>query len=369
MRRVTSTRDDLLAMAATLRKALGTQGHPGAPATDAQWRAQWPALAALGIAAFCIPEDCGGFGTEVPAALMAARELGAALHGSPYPAMIAASCALTRWLDHGTGPRHLVAEAVTSGTHVPTLAFLGPGAVVPAGDGRVSPRVTGRAHLVAGAASADSFLVLPHGGDALLFIRRDEACTVSCVDEFDVTRDSGDVDFREAIAMPLKAPPGGRALVERLHGLLLAGDTLGGLSRMLDRTVGYAAQRSTFGTVIGGYQAVQHRLVDHAIELRGMSLLADEAAAQLAGGALLAGGAVLAGKTVGADRAVLLAQASVTAGALPLLHDLVQLTGAIGFTWEYGLHLYERRAHLDARLGRGPRRARRLLAEQAGWSS
>jgi alkylation response protein AidB-like acyl-CoA dehydrogenase len=101
---------------------------------------------------------------------------------------------------------------------------------------------------------------------------------------------------------------------------------------------------------------VQHRLVDHAVALRGMSLLADEAAALLAVGA------------AGADRAVLLAEASVAAQALPLLHDLVQLTGAIGFTWEYGLHVYERRAHLNARLGRNPRRARRLLAGTEGWT-
>jgi len=345
---MTTTRDDLLAMAATLRKALDT------PAAFPQWRAQWPALAELGIAGFCVPEDCEGFGAEVPAALMAARELGAALHGSPYPALVAASYALTRW--RGDGQRQPVAAEISSGTHVPTLAFLGPGAVVAPPDGGVIPLVHGRAHLVAGAVSADSFLALPPGGDTLLLILRDETCTVARVHEFDVTRDIGDVDFGGATAVPLKAPPGGRARVERLHGLLLAGDTLGGLSRMLDRTVGYAAQREAFGKAIGGYQAVQHRLVDHTIALRGMSLLADEAATQLAA------------EAPGADRAALLAAASVTAGALPLLHDLVQLTGAIGFTWEYGLHLHERRAHLDARLGRGPRQARRLLAEGEGWT-
>jgi alkylation response protein AidB-like acyl-CoA dehydrogenase len=311
----------------------------------------------------CAAENCGGFGSEVPAALVAARELGAALHGSPYPAIVAASYALTRWLDEERRPQ--VANAVISGTHVPTLAFLGPAAigalaVVPEARGL---RVNGRAHLVAGAADADSLLALPPDGDTLLFIRPDETCTVTRVHELDVTRGIGDVAFDGTLAVPLATPPGGQALVERLYGLLLAGDTLGGLSRMLDRTVAYAAGRTAFGKVIGGYQAVQHRLVDHTIRLRGMSLLADEAAAQLGKEALLTGGAA------GADRAVLLAEASVAAEALPLLHDLVQLTGAIGFTWEYGLHLYERRTHLNDRLGRNPRSARRLLAEHEGWAS
>ncbi|UGQ11928.1 hypothetical protein LO772_35100 [Yinghuangia sp. ASG 101] len=52
-----------------------------------------------------------------------------------------------------------------------------------------------------------------------------------------------------------------------------------------------------------------------------------------------------------------------------MLHDLVQLTGAIGFTWEYGLHLYERRAHLDTRLGHNPRHALLALARTEGWAS
>jgi len=224
-------------------------------------------------------------------------------------------------------------------------------------------RVTGRAHAVAAPAGADSFLALPSGGDALLVIRPDETCTVTRGREFDVTREVGEVTFDGTPAVPLTVPPGGRLLVERLHGLLLAGDTLGGASQMLNRTVAYAARRTAFGKPIGGQQAVQHRLVDHTIRLRGMSLLADEAATGLAGEALPAGGAK------GAGRAAALAEASVAAGALALLHDLVQLTGAIGFTWEYGLHLYERRAHVNARLGRNPRRARRLLAEQAGWRS
>jgi alkylation response protein AidB-like acyl-CoA dehydrogenase len=349
---MTTTRDDLLAMAAALRKALGA-GVEGGAAPDPGWRARWPVLAGLGLAGLCAAPDRGGFGAEVPAALVAARELGAALDGSPYPAMVAASYALTRWLAPELGEE--IADAVISGAHVPTLACLDSAATVAEHSGGL--RVTGRAHVVAAPAAADSFLVLPSGGDALLFIRRDETCTVTGGRELDVTREVGEVAFDGAPAVPLAVPPGGRPLVERLHGLLLAGDTLGGASRMLDRTVAYAAGRMAFGKAIGGQQAVQHRLVDHTIRLRGMSLLADEAATGLARGA------------EGAGRAVALAEASVAGGGLTLLHDLVQLTGAIGFTWEYGLHLYERRAHVNARLGRNPRRARRLLAEQAGWRS
>ena len=59
---------------------------------------------------------------------------------------------------------------------------------------------------------------------------------------------------------------------------------------------------------------------------------------------------------------------SVHGNAVRILHDLLQLTGAIGFTWEYGLHFYERRAHHDARLAGGSRAAVRSLVEIEGWS-
>src|SRR5579859_6013445 len=95
-RPMTATRGDLLALAATLREALDAGagardpgGPDGGPGRD--WRAGWPGLAALGIAGLCVAEDCAGLGREVPAALLAARELGASLHGSPYPAAAAAS--------------------------------------------------------------------------------------------------------------------------------------------------------------------------------------------------------------------------------------------------------------------------------------
>jgi alkylation response protein AidB-like acyl-CoA dehydrogenase len=159
--------------------------------------------------------------------------------------------------------------------------------------------------------------------------------------------------------VPVAADPGGSTRVELLYGLLLAGDTLGGLSRTLDRTVAYARDRTAFGKPIGAFQAVQHRLVDHTLRLRGMTLLAAEAAALLAEDAAVGT----------ASRRVLVTEAAVASGSVAMLHDLLQLTGAIGFTWEYGLHYYERRAHLNARLGRNPRRALSALARLEGWAA
>jgi alkylation response protein AidB-like acyl-CoA dehydrogenase len=67
-------------------------------------------------------------------------------------------------------------------------------------------------------------------------------------------------------------------------------------------------------------------------------------------------------------RAVALAEVGVNGSAGHILHDLLQLTGGIGFTWEYGLHLHQRRVHQDARLSGNPRAAVRALATIEGWA-
>ncbi len=348
---MTASREELAELCRALEGAVGIGSADDAPRLDDDWRKRWRTLAELGVSSFCIPEELGGLGNEAAAAFVASLVLGAALHGSPYPALVAASFALARWLD--PSERKGACVAIASGERLPTLAFLDPSARVVETAGEA--RLDGCARLVLGAADADAFLVLPSGSPGMYFLGARDGCSLANEHAFDPTRSAADVVFHGARATPLSAGQGERRLTERLFGLLLAGDALGGAERMLERTRLHALERCAFGRPIGGFQAVQHRLVDHTLQLRGMRLLASDAA-----DAMTRGGAE-------AVRAVLLAEAAVAGGALHILHDLLQLTGAIGFTWEHGLHFYERRAHLDARLGRNPRAALRSLAACEGW--
>ena len=345
---MTTSAAELAELRGALRRALGS-APDAVPAPDPEWRARWPLLAELGVLAFCVPEERGGFGNEVEAALVASRELGAALHGSPYAAAVAATAALARSPDPG------IVEAVLAGEHLPVLAFLDPGSE--AVDTVGGLRLHGHARLVAGADECDSFVLTARDRNGFLLVTRGDGEAIESVPTFDVTRSCVDVVFRDAPARRVDVTSETHAMIESLHGLLLAGDALGALEVAHARTTAYARDRKAFGKAIGGFQAVQHRLVDHAVRIRGLSLLADAAAEALAPGA------------PDADRQVLLAEAGVARHAVAILHDLVQLTGAIGFTWEYGLHYSERRAHLDARLGRNPRRALLALALREGWRS
>jgi len=63
-----------------------------------------------------------------------------------------------------------------------------------------------------------------------------------------------------------------------------------------------------------------------------------------------------------------MAEVSISESAAHIIHDLLQLTGAISFTWEYGLHFFDRRAHHNARLAAKPRAAVAELAAIEGWS-
>jgi alkylation response protein AidB-like acyl-CoA dehydrogenase len=292
-----------------------------------------------------VPEERGGLGLEASAALVASRVFGAALHGSAYPALVAAGFALGRWLPRES---EAVCAGIVAGRRLPALAFLEPSARI--AEGADAVRIDGCARGVLGAAESDSFLVLPAGGAAMHFVAARDGASLANPDAFDVTRSVADVVFDGARGTPLSGGLSERRLTERLFGLLLAGDALGGAERTLERTRLFALERHAFGKPLGGFQAVQHRLVDHTVQLRGMTLLAADAAEAMTHG------------REDAQRASLLAEASISAGALHVLHDLLQLTGAIGFTWEHGLHLYERRAHLDARAGRNPRAALRSLA-------
>jgi hypothetical protein len=103
----------------------------------------------------------------------------------------------------------------------------------------------------------------------------------------------------------------------------LAIELVGTMSAALEHTIGYVTERHQFGRPIGSFQALQHRLAESALLAEGSRWLAFEAAWNAA-------------PTEGS--AVALAYA-VTA-ARRILAETHQLTGAMGFTTEFDLHLW-----------------------------
>lgn len=109
--------------------------------------------------------------------------------------------------------------------------------------------------------------------------------------------------------------------------LATAAQLVGAAQAMLDASVEYAKQRSQFGTIIGTYQAIKHKLADVLIAVEMARPLVYGAALSLAEGSQDTARDVSAAKVASADAALLAARSSL------------QTHGAIGYTQEHDLSL------------------------------
>jgi alkylation response protein AidB-like acyl-CoA dehydrogenase len=119
-----------------------------------------------------------------------------------------------------------------------------------------------------------------------------------------------------------------------------------GLSdRMLDLTAEYVKERKQFGVPVGSFQAVKHHLADARIALEFARPLVYRSAATLSA----------------VDTSMALSKAADT--ALITARAALQCHGAIGYTTEYDLHLYMKRAWALARAFGDARFHRNRVAE------
>ena len=107
--------------------------------------------------------------------------------------------------------------------------------------------------------------------------------------------------------------------------------------RMLEMTVEYVSERRQFGAPIGSFQAIKHHLADVRIAVEFAAPLVYRAAYSLADGEPDAMLHCSMAKAQSADAAELAARAAL------------QCHGAIGYSYEYDLHLWMKRAWALAR--------------------
>jgi alkylation response protein AidB-like acyl-CoA dehydrogenase len=131
--------------------------------------------------------------------------------------------------------------------------------------------------------------------------------------------------------------------------LSLAVEAVGTMDAALNHTVEYLKQRRQFGRAIGSFQAVQHRLALCAIQVEASRWLAREAAWHGA-----------------QTEAVAAAAAFALEAADQVFTETHQLSGAIGFTREFDLHVWSMRLLALRQELDGVGGARRALVE-ARW--
>jgi alkylation response protein AidB-like acyl-CoA dehydrogenase len=321
----------------------------------------WKALADdLGLAGLLVPEERGGAGASAREAAVVLEELGRAVAPVPFLTSSVVATSVLLAAEPGGPAEGLLAElaggARTAALLVPmsTVPGAGPPALRIASGGRLAGRVTS----VAGALEADVLLapVATPEGIALLSVPAQDA-RVDPVVSLDMTRQLADVTLADVTGdVVLPAASGAAAL---RHGLevgaaLLASEQLGVAQWCLATTVSYLQQRRQFGRVVGGFQALKHRLADLYVAVESAAAAARYAAATTAADD---GDRVVAGSV---------AQAWCSDVAVRAAEEAIQLHGGIGMTWEHPAHLYLKRAKADQIAFGTPGAHRARLAELVG---
>ena len=312
--------------------------------TDEFWKQQGQ----LGLLGLLIPEEYGGSAQSLLEAALVYEEFGRALAPSPHfpSAVLGAGVLLLagsekqkkEWL-----PKLASGEAIlTPAWNEPRRGF-GPRGVQlraePAGDGWL---LSGEKRHVPFASSATRLLVLARTGEAdadvSLFLVDPTAAGISLTQQRSLAADTQyDVRFtgvRVGAESRIGAAGSGWATWDHvMHDaiILLAAWAVGGANRALEITVQYAKDREQFDKPLGAFQAISHYLADAATLIDGAQTLVYEAAWA---------------RSVGKSVARLAPMSKLF--ACQTYRDVTamcqQVWGGVGFTIEYDIQLFFRRA-------------------------
>ncbi len=123
-----------------------------------------------------------------------------------------------------------------------------------------------------------------------------------------------------------------------LASIALAAEQMGGSQQLLDVTVDYSKERVQFNRPIASFQAVKHKAAD-------MMLRVEAARSAVYYAACVADEALQGGELAGElKEAASIAKAYCSEAYFKNAGEAMQLHGGVGFTWEYDVHLYFKRA-------------------------
>ena len=276
-------------------------------------------LGELGMFGLLTPEAHGGSGWLPVEAAVVAEAGGWALSALP-------------------GLVNLIGAAGASAAGLDAGALLGGQATaILAGNDRLSAERPGTVRgRIAGLGAVDAALIVIAAGSGELTIVETAAdgVDVQAAATLDTKRPTVTVTLDDAAAVTVGAHHG-RPIVDAAT-VLAAADTLGGLRRMARVVADHLTERVAFGRPIAAFQAIQHRLADLEVLQAGLGALVEH------------GAAALAGNDPAASRIIAAAQAYLANRVPAALDDCIQLSGGLGFTWEWPVHHALRRAVVNA---------------------
>jgi len=313
----------------------------------------WRGLVQLGIGGIMVPEEYGGLGLGLLDLAVMMEPVGRSAAPGPF-------------LDHALGTLALVlaGSAAQKAGLLPPLASGEMRATIALAEAKgewfaeqwtlaAGETLTGKKHHVLHAEGAD-VLIVGFAGGKLGLVRRDApGLEISPTPSTDAGKQLCTVTFADTPCELLEGAMGDRLVDAGL--VLLAADAFGGASQAVNLSVAYAREREQFGRPIGSFQGMKHQLVDTAITVEPSVGLYWYAAhcwdTELAAAPLQAA----------------LAKALITENYARATRQMIEVHGGIGYTWEYGAHVWLKRALFNQAFLGSPRALRARAADLAGW--
>lgn len=330
--------------------------HGELPSWD---RALWEEIVALGWTGLAVPEAQGGSGISLAGIAGMVEEVGRHALPSPLIPTLAASLILRA---AGGEVAHALLSRIAGGVSA-ALAITDERGSWEAEDAPLSAHadaegviLNGTARFVQDAQKADLLIASARLGDAIILCSVETGATGLRLEAdhiHDLTRDQASAIFEDVrvAADAVISRSAGPALKQAWPALLtlVSADLCGASEWLLQTTVEYAKQRVQFDRPIGFFQAVKHPLVDAMVSIDQARSLLYAAAAEFDAG------------SANAETAARMAKSAASDAAAFMSDRAIQLHGGIGFTWEYGLHIYfKRNLHNQALFGDGVHQRRKL---------
>ncbi|MFN0162571.1 MAG: acyl-CoA dehydrogenase family protein [Burkholderiales bacterium] len=322
--------------------------------------ALWAGLCGLGLPGLVIAEKFGGSGLGLLEAAVVAEALGHAATPAPFVgpcvmaplaiSIVGSAEQQSRWLPRIAGGEMRIAIAcgALSGATGATRFELSAG------------RISGQVDSVLDAAGATHALL--YAADGAAFMIALDAPGVKTVPRptLDRTRPLIDLHLSGAESEPLAGGSDALAAAKRVLDagrVMLAADTLGAASRMIDKAVAYALEREQFGRVIAAFQAVKHMCAEMAAELEPCR-------------ALIWYAATIQDQGEAEERRTLacLTKAHLSEVGRNVARTATEVHGGMGFTDLMGLHYWFKRIAFDRQVLGGPERCRAEAAQAQGWN-
>jgi alkylation response protein AidB-like acyl-CoA dehydrogenase len=311
----------------------------------------WKQMGDLGWLGLVLPEEYGGSGATMMDLVVLLEEFGRALVPGPFvPTVVQVGLPLL-WAGDDQQKRAYLPK-LAQGELIGTMAWLEPSATSQPAAIETTATPQGEHYILNGtklcvpyAHVADYLLTVARTGtgatpaDSITLFLIDAKSAGMTIDKLGTIADDHqcEVVFNNVSVPPsqvLGAPGKGWAIVEHVlqYGAVAkCAEMVGIAQQAFDISLTYAKTRVQFGRPIGSFQAIKHKLANMVLDVDGSRYVTYHAAWLLSEG-------------LPAGREIAVAKAWTNEACRRVVKEGQQVHGGIGYTKEYDLQLYTRRA-------------------------